>query len=279
MFGYVAANLTSLSDTQRELYKSYYCGLCGSIGSLYGTTKRISLTYDTTFLSLLLSSLYELDERKVRCRCPAHPFKRHHEIYTEATDYAAAVNILLAYYKCLDDRQDDHSPISALCSGFLHNAAIRASEMLPTKAEYVKNKLSELKEAEAQNLQDPDLCAKLFGQLLGEIFTWKDDRWSPLLQQMGEFLGQYIYLADAIIDLPKDIKKHRYNPLSSRWSVFRKEDYFPLLRILMGECTAAFECLPLLRHIDLLRNILYDGVWLRIQPSEGSTNKEVRHVR
>ena len=36
-----------------------------------------------------------------------------------------------------------------------------------------------------------------------------------------------------------------------------------MLCMMMGECSAEFERLPCLLDIDILRNILYDGVWNR----------------
>ena len=36
-----------------------------------------------------------------------------------------------------------------------------------------------------------------------------------------------------------------------------------LMMLMMGECTDAFERLPLVEHAELLRNILYSGVWVR----------------
>ena len=33
--------------------------------------------------------------------------------------------------------------------------------------------------------------------------------------------------------------------------------------MMIGECSGAFEQLPCLQDIEILRNILYDGVWNR----------------
>ncbi len=38
-----------------------------------------------------------------------------------------------------------------------------------------------------------------------------------------------------------------------------------LLTMLLGECSTAFEALPVLQDVELLRNILYSGVWLRYE--------------
>lgn len=63
-----------------------------------------------------------------------------------------------------------------------------------------------------------------------------------------------------MIDLPEDRRHGRYNPLRA---LPQDADLYALLRMLLGECSAAFEALPVLQDIELLRNILYSGVWLR----------------
>ena len=35
------------------------------------------------------------------------------------------------------------------------------------------------------------------------------------------------------------------------------------LTMLIGECAAVFELLPIVQDADIMRNILYSGVWLR----------------
>ena len=53
--------------------------------------------------------------------------------------------------------------------------------------------------------------AGLTGHFLGEIFVWKKDVWQEDLRQMGFYLGKFVYLMDALEDLPKDRKKKNYN--------------------------------------------------------------------
>ena len=38
-----------------------------------------------------------------------------------------------------------------------------------------------------------------------------------------------------------------------------------LLTMLMASCTRAFEALPIVENIDILRNILYAGVWTKFE--------------
>ena len=62
MFGFVVANQQALSPEELQRYRAVYCGLCRALGSRHGATARLTLTYDMTFLILLLNSLYEPEE-------------------------------------------------------------------------------------------------------------------------------------------------------------------------------------------------------------------------
>ena len=59
MFGYVTVDKPELKVREFYRYKGYYCGLCRSLNEEYGLRGRMTLTYDMTFLVLLLTSLYE----------------------------------------------------------------------------------------------------------------------------------------------------------------------------------------------------------------------------
>ena len=60
MFGYVIANLEGLTQPQKDRYKGCYCGLCRVLKQRHGFSGRLTLTYDMTFLVLLLSALLTL---------------------------------------------------------------------------------------------------------------------------------------------------------------------------------------------------------------------------
>ena len=125
-----------------------------------------------------------------------------------------------------------------------------------------------LARAEEQNETNIDLVSGLTGEMLGEIFAWKEDEWYTELKNLGFYLGKFIYLMDAYEDVASDQKKKNYNPLIS----LKKEneaDFETLCRLMMNsmmsECARSFERLPILLHAEILRNILYSGVWLRYE--------------
>ena len=109
MFGYLTTNYTELSKPDNQHYRSWYCGLCNRLFERYGNTGRKTLTYDFTFITMLLSSVYPQRDTVIMERCPLHPLKKHEATYNQFSEYCADMNIYLSYYKFLDDVADDHS--------------------------------------------------------------------------------------------------------------------------------------------------------------------------
>ena len=69
MFGYVQANRKDLSEADKKKYKSFYCGLCRQLKADYKKEGMLSLSYDMTFLTMLLSDLYDEQLTKQCNRC------------------------------------------------------------------------------------------------------------------------------------------------------------------------------------------------------------------
>ena len=97
---------------------------------------------------------------------------------------------------------------------------------------------------------------------MADLFTVKEDRWTPVLRQFGRSLGKLIYFMDAACDLEAERKKNQYNPLALL-GVQSGADFRPQLTLLAGDAAEAFECLPIVQDAALLQNILYSGVWTR----------------
>ena len=107
MFGYVTICEPELKVKDLKKYRAYYCGLCRELKEEYGFMGQMTLTYDMTFAIILLSSLYENVADMEMHRCKVHPVKKQMMLRNEITSYAAAMNVLLAYYHMDDDWRDD----------------------------------------------------------------------------------------------------------------------------------------------------------------------------
>ena len=81
---------------------------------------------------------------------------------------------------------------------------------------------------------------------------------------MGFFLGKFIYILDAYKDLEKVIKTDSYNPFKKICHDGDFNDRIKqMLTMMMAECSKQFEYLPILDNANILRNILYAGVWTK----------------
>ena len=61
MFGYVTADIANMSKEEKACYKAHYCGLCHVLKERYGTAGTSLLSYDMTFLEMLLSDLNDAE--------------------------------------------------------------------------------------------------------------------------------------------------------------------------------------------------------------------------
>ena len=224
----------------------------------------MTLSYDMTFLALLLSSLYEPETVSGYRRCVAHPVEKHLYRQNEFTDYAADMNLLLSYEKCLDDWIDEHKTKKRLMAALLKNKNQQVYEKYPEKFDKIcacMERIHELEKAESRNI---DEVSGAFGEIMAEIFAYRQDEWEETLRRMGFFFGKFIYLMDAYEDIEEDLEKGTYNPMKD---LYGQEDFEKrageVLLMMMAECSKAYERLPIVENTQILRNILYSGVWSR----------------
>ena len=265
LFGYIIVNKPEMKFKEFDLYHAYYCGLCRSLKKCYGMAGQISLSYDMTFLAMLLCGLYEPEETCSRERCVAHPLSRHMAIENIFTEYAADMNVLLTMYKCEDDWADEHRKKAFVAAKLLHSKIKKIEKLYPVKCKVISENLAQISKYEAENEQNLDLMSGLFGNIMAEIFAYRHDEWESSLRKIGFFLGKFIYLMDAYDDVEKDIKSGSYNPFRKAYldDPAFADDCRSLLTLMMSECSREFEQLPILLHAEILRNVLYSGVWSR----------------
>ena len=274
MFGYVMANADELSKAQLRRYSAVYCGICRSIRASSGQLARLGLSYDLTFLALLLMSLYEPEETGGDSACGLHPVKKRPWVQSEITRYAADMNVALAYFKAQDDIADEGK--GKLTAKLFSRDLDRIRGEYPRQWQAMETCLVRLSELEKENCGNPDLPASCFGGLMAELFDYQQDLWSPYLRQMGMALGRFIYLADAAVDYRRDKKKKTYNPFLAMGMEEDPEAWEAHLVLAMGRCAESFEALPLVQDKEILDNIIYSGVWLQYRRRQ---RKDTTHDR
>lgn len=274
MFGLVTASVKELGKEELRRYNAVYCGICREIREKHGQLCRMALSYDMAFLAMLLMSLYEPEETSGGRACALHPVKPKPWLDNECIQYAADMNVALAYYNALDDWHDDHSHTAKAASKVLGKDMDAIRQAYPRQCAAIERCISDLSQMEARSCDNPDEPANCFGQLMAELLVWRKDMWEPHLRLVGHYLGRFIYLADAAADYRRDVKKNKYNPFAAQGGGEDFQRWEQYLVLAMAGCTDAYERLPLVQDKRILDNILYSGVWINYRRAEKESRKE-----
>ena len=213
MFGYIAPDRPYLFIKDETLYKALYCGVCRCIAKECGQLACTALTYDMAFMSALVHNIRGDDVKIVRRRCPVHPLRRRPmTAEDDVTRVLASMNTALAWHKLSDDKADGEAR-GAL--RFLYSRGYKkVLQKHPRAAEIIAKHTAEQAALEERACASIDMAceptavmmAELTRYALGEYATGHTDG-------LSYAIGKWIYLADALDDYDKDVKKGRYNVL------------------------------------------------------------------
>lgn len=213
MFGYINPDSPYLFRKDETLYKAIYCGMCKSIGKGCGGFAKTALTYDIAFFSALLHNVANCDVTLEKRRCALHIFRKR--LMAKPDDISlllGCVNTALAYYKLLDDKADGDKKGAF---AFMYRRGFkRALKRHPKVAEMIGAQMEAQRVLEEKNCAVIDEACEPTAKLLQNVSNYA----------LGEFatadtaalmydVGKWIYLADALDDYDKDVKKNRYNVL------------------------------------------------------------------
>lgn len=266
MFGYVVVNKPEMKIKEFEKYRSYYCGLCKTLQSKCGIRGQFSLSYDMTFLAILLSGLYEPDSKEESQRCIVHPFTRQTVRRNEMLEYTADMTLLLTWYKCRDDFLDEKKAGKAIYGKLIEGQVKKLALQYERQECAVRENMEKLTDFEKAGNYNIDELSGCFGRLLAEIFVPYTDEWEKNLRKIGFYIGKFIYLLDAYDDLEQDKKKNCFNPLLEKEKDEMFDDWVKqLLTMAAVEFSREFEKLPIFEDVEILRNIIYSGIWTKYE--------------
>ena len=260
MFGFLILNPATAAKPDVKLYRSYYCGLCDSLETKYGLTGRRLLTYDLTFLNLVLASATGSLQESASVHCPLHLISRQTIISTPYNEYCAEMNLYMAYFKLLDDWDDDNDQGADKKAAKLEDHVKDIEKKYPELTDRIKASLKAIRSHELANELNPDIMSNLFGEMMAEIFAYPANEISGL-SEFGFHLGRFIYLMDAVVDLKEDLIKQRYNPLTALDSSEFKE----MLLMVMEQADAAYRQLNIKENQSIIENVLYSGIWTQYE--------------
>ncbi|MCD8335198.1 MAG: DUF5685 family protein [Clostridiales bacterium] len=269
MFGYVLPLREELKVKDWERYRAVYCGLCHTMGRQCGQLSRLLLSYDFTFLALLLGA----GGGQHKCRCVAAPCRgRSCCTASAALELAADECMILTWWKFQDQIQDESfwKGLGARLLAQLYRRAYRrAARRRPDFDRLVSRQLDDLHRLEAERCPSLDHPADAFAKILaGAVPPTGDTARDRATQQLLYHVGRWIYLTDAWDDLQDDLAQGSYNPILLRYGL----DKAPApegpegqqLRVtLTHSVNLALSALQLLEETEntpLLENILWGGL-------------------
>jgi len=220
MFGYVTPLIPELKVKEHVFYKSVYCGLCRSMGSVCGAS-RLALSYDMVFLALLRIAVTDEKMEIGKIRCGLHPFRKRPALMpSDELRYSAAVGALLIYYNLKDDISDSRGlkklvSLSLMPTGKHIRKKAIGIDGLDALDKDIEAELSALDTVEKSRTSSPDEAADKFGKLLAAAFSChlEEEKSRRIMYEIGYHTGRWIYLVDAADDYEKDKKTGSYNPL------------------------------------------------------------------
>lgn len=229
MLGYVKTYKPELKIKDYEAYRGLYCSLCRTLGRQYGVMSRLLLSYDVTFLLVVLLSVKNALPTFKKGRCPFNLAKRCNYCVdcSSFLSFAAAVTVLMFYYKVKDNIAD---------SGFFKRLLMRM--ILPYASHLRKKALKKYKRldsiisggmnrqgyTEANATDNTDRAAHESADTLGKIFCY-DDADNIELYRFGYSIGRWVYLLDAADDIEKDLKNKSYNVFVNRYQIHSSADF------------------------------------------------------
>lgn len=270
MFGFVRPLRGELKVREWERFQSVYCGLCHTIRRRYGFAQTMMLSYDCTYLALVLDALEPCGGEQSKCRCIIHPFRRRScAKQSNGMIRAAAVSVILCWHKLADTIADERG-IKRLAAQmfrlFLRRGYQKAAEELPSFDRETRECLENLDALERQKTPSLDRPADAFASILrAAVIDWHTD--SRILQEMFYHVGRWIYLVDACDDIQEDFASGSYNPVLLRWEM-TQPTLLPSVKdamqhTLLQSLAAAYHAYILLhplRDAGIIENILCQGL-------------------
>ncbi|MGN1031333.1 MAG: DUF5685 family protein [Butyricicoccaceae bacterium] len=270
MFGFIRPFRDELKMREYDRFQSVYCGLCHEIEQDYGFLHTLALSYDCTFLALVLMAC-EPDRGSLRHRrCIVHPLhKRACAGGSEGLSHAAAVSVILTYHKLSDTIADERGfkRLGARILRRLYRRGYRrAAQRIPDFDRTAQQCLSELTVLEAEQSASLDRPADTFARLLRASVPEQAGARRRVLEEMFYHIGRWVYLIDACDDIKDDFESGSYNPIRLRYALKTPEleSVRPQLEhTLLQSLSASYHAYLLLdpeRDSGIMENVLCQGL-------------------
>ena len=224
MFGYVRADTPYLYIKDDNLYRAMYCGVCKGIGQVCGQAARMGLSYDVTFLSVILHNIAGVDVKIVKSHCLTHCIRtRQMAEVDELTRRLGALNTALVYYKYTDDIQDGDKGRGKRL--WFKRGFQKVKQTYPEIERIVRENLANQEKVEKAKTESLDRAADATANMLAEFSDYAlGEKKTSATHNLFYAVGKWIYLIDALDDYDKDVKKGAYNPFALAFQATCKKE-------------------------------------------------------
>ncbi len=280
MYGYIRINKPELKIKDYELYRGFYCSLCDTLSRRYGPAARLFLSYDLTFFAVFAMSAGGQPCVFKNGRCRLNPTKKC--LKTKDTngvlELAADLTVIVLYYKLLDNLQDGAFFEKLLCVLIFPGIYFRfrkAKRLRPQIAERTKEFTDRQFRVEHDPRAGIDESCEPTAQFLAELttmFTGEANR--NECRRFGYLLGRFIYLADAVDDLQKDIARNSFNPFISTYHLKQEpvadhlEEMIGVLELTASQVNEAYTACGTNLYRPVTDNVIAYGLYSQIDKIE-----------
>ncbi len=273
MFGYVKVFKPEMKICEYDCYRGVYCGLCKQLGKSFGQLSRLGLSYDLTFLSVLMLSLKDESVGFEQSRCIAKPFRKKLCFKgCKELEFCAACSMIISYYK-LKDNFIDGSFLKKLKLIFVYPFFAlkhkKAKKLYKNVDDIFKTYISNQLKVEKGESYSIDAAAEPTAKALSQlcVLISPNEAQNQVLAHFGYLLGRYIYFMDALDDLEEDVKANTFNPFIQKFSADTKninlaeiKEYAKeAINLTLGQLAASYELIEIKNYKSILDNIIYLG--------------------
>ena len=270
MYGYVLPLKSKIRQQDYILFRAFYCGMCKTTGALFGQWARYTVNYDTAFMAALVSDCLDFPEEIDKRACIGHPFSRTPmELRNELLEKLSCANVILAYYKVLDDVTDG-SRKARVALKIMKKAYDKAKTMLPGADEIVRDGYDRLRRMEQNNEKMLDRVCDCFAALLKNLFALLlGDKANEPVLSLAYNIGKFVYIADALDDIDEDAADGNYNVFIAAMGEYESRAAFVgkhraqlefIFASTVNKAIAAFNDMSFTQSYSLLENIIYYGL-------------------
>ena len=284
MFGYVVIDKPNILIKDYQTYRSYYCGLCKTIGKHCNQIMRFTLNYDIVYLALLGYNYERKEPVFKKGRCPVHLLKKIEYVdNTEINERIADINSILGYYKVVDDVQDENK--RRIFKSIIKPAYKKSAKRMPSLDVKIKAGYERIRRHEKENA-DLTTLSEDFGYLLMDVADALTDKCDANLRQMLFYIGTWVYCIDAVDDIKKDFEKQNFNPFLRNVKCLDDKFYDEVenkARILLyraiEQVTECYNKMEIDISEGALSNIVYRGLKMRTENILKKRGKECPKIR